>query len=539
MIKIIISFIIIILYGCNISINNSKIRKINNNSEASSYSAVYLTANYSISKGDVITASKILNEEINDPNLLKLKFISNLVSGNFKYADTMSEFLNPEFKTKPIFYLPKLAISIKKNDVTKTIKVLNELDNFQNFGQLKPLLNFWTSNRDDKNEFKVNYNLAKNSIYKFFILENFYNINDLNSIADHHYKNKDLTNLELFFLAGYYYRQKNMKKFNLIIEDRLSNQFDKGFILKNFSSLDNFFHKTPDLRKIIAFKIYNTVIEKKISAEISSSYLKVLLEMIVFICPNMDIAKLGIAEIYHNEKSNEIALKKLNLISKKSYFYLASNLKKFSILKEKNNSEYKKLLDFTKNIWPDNKFILIEEASFHKSKKNYQQTINIYDTIISIHGKTDRILFLYAASLDKTDQWNKAKEILLNLIEKNPENTYALNYLSYSLALRNEELNFSLRLIKKALSIEPNNGYFLDTIGWVEYKRNNFERSVFYLEKSVVLLPKSSEVIDHLGDCYLKLNRTTEAVYQWKKAIKLEKDINIVNKIKKKIKKYE
>ena len=43
--------------------------------------------------------------------------------------------------------------------------------------------------------------------------------------------------------------------------------------------------------------------------------------MIVFICPNMDIAKLGIAEIYHNEESNEIALKKLNLISKKSYFY--------------------------------------------------------------------------------------------------------------------------------------------------------------------------------------------------------------------------
>ena len=170
---------------------------------------------------------------------------------------------------------------------------------------------------------------------------------------------------------------------------------------------------------------------------------------------------------------------------------------------------------------------------------DYQQTINIYDTIISIYGKTDRILFLYAATLDKTDQWNKAKEILLNLIEKNPKNTYALNYLSYSLALRNEELNFSLKLIKKALSIEPNNGYFLDTIGWVEYKRNNFDRSVFYLEKSVVLLPKSSEVIDHLGDCYLKLNRTTEAVYQWKKAIKLEENLNIVNKIKKKIKKYE
>ena len=67
--------------------------------------------------------------------------------------------------------------------------------------------------------------------------------------------------------------------------------------------------------------------------------------------------------------------------------------------------------------------------------------------------------------------------------------------------MRNENLDYALNLIKKALTLDPENGYFLDTIGWVEFKRNNLEKSVFYLEKVTSLLPNSDEVLDHLGDC--------------------------------------
>ena len=274
--------------------------------------------------------------------------------------------------------------------------------------------------------------------------------------------------------------------------------------------------------------------------EYSYSHLKILLEMVLYLCPNMDVAKYSLAELYNDQKSKHIALKKLNLISSHSFFYLASNLKKLSILKSlKLDRKYKELLLKNKNMWPNNKFIMLKVADYKKSKKNYHEAIKIYENIIKDHGDSNRILFLYASSLDKIGKWDEAKQLFTKILERDPNDAYTLNYFAYSLALRNQELDLARSFISKALSLEPNNGFFLDTLGWVEYKSKNFSSSVFYLEKSVVILPKSSEVMDHLGDCYLMLGRTNEAVYEWQKALNYANDVTIIRLIKEKLNKYE
>ena len=88
-------------------------------------------------------------------------------------------------------------------------------------------------------------------------------------------------------------------------------------------------------------------------------------------------------------------------------------------------------------------------------------------------------------------------------------------------------LDKALGLIKKAIKIDPNNGFFLDTLGWVQYQRKNYKLAVFYLEKAVILEPNSSEIMDHLGDCYLMLGRINEAKYEWKKALQYENNITV------------
>ena len=124
-------------------------------------------------------------------------------------------------------------------------------------------------------------------------------------------------------------------------------------------------------------------------------------------------------------------------------------------------------------------------------------------------------------------------------MKKNPRDTFTLNYVSYKLALKNQDLELALDLIKKALVIDPDNAYFLDTLGWVKYKRNDFNSAVYFLEKSVSILPWNGEIIDHLGDCYFKLNRKKEAIFEWNKALKYETDKDRIKKIKEKIRKHE
>ena len=540
MIKFIIIFLTISFYGCTMNSNISKLSDIKvTNKKSPSINALYLSANYSISKGDAYTAAKTLNSNIKDLELLKLKFISNLISGNFKQAYNISNSLNINNKNGPVYELPKFALTLKNYELEQSLLVAKKIKKFLNLHDIVPLISYWLLHLKEKRDLNFDYISKDISIYKLLILENFYGSKKLKKIVDKNINLKNLNNNDLLLLAGYYFRVNDIDKFKTIIQKNLPNQFDKKLLIKNISKTKNIFSEVPDLNIILASKIYNNVKVNNLQ-EYSYSHLKILLELALYLYPNMDIAKYSLAEIYDDQKSKEIALKKLNSISSESFFYLPSNLKKLSILKSSRlNAEHKKHLFKIKDKWPNNKFIMLQMADYFKSNSNFYEAIQIYKKIIENHGENNRLLFLYASSLDKMGDWHKAKELLITILKKDPEETYTLNYFAYSLALRDENLDLALNHIKKALSLDPNNGFFLDTLGWVEFKRENYTSSVFYLEKSIMILPRSSEVMDHLGDCYLMLGRTKEAVYEWKKALKYENNITVIDSIKDKLNKYE
>ena len=541
MIKIIVTFFIMSLFGCNISSKNKETFKINQKKEKfNSNSAVYLSANYFISKGDVYTASEILNKNLKNRKLLQLKFFSNLASGNFILANKINKLLGKRYNKNSIYLIPSFILNIKEGKYKDSLKIANKNKKSFIFESLTPLIKFWLNQTTLNQTFNLNNSSNKLPIQKLLILENFYDPLLLNDIAEHNYKLKTLNNNDLLFLAGYYFRLNDKKRFNTIIKKRLSDQFDKDYIIKNFSSPDNVFNKLPTLKTILSSKLYNDVASQNDQDQMTISYQKIMLEMSLYLNPDMDISKYSLAEIYNLEGTKEISLKKLESISQNSFLSLANNLKKLSITKNlKSSNQYEELLFKNFQKWPNNKFILYRLANHYKSEKNYLKALNVYKKIIKNYGESNNLLFLYATCLDKVGQWEKAKNIFLGLLEKDSNDTYTLNYISYKLALKDEDLDLAKTLIKRALSLDPNNGFFLDTLGWVEYKKKNYESSVFFLEKSVSLLPKSSEILDHLGDCYLMLGRKKEAIFEWRKALKYETNSEVIISIKEKLKKYE
>ena len=532
-------FITLTITSCNI---NKKIshfsddildRRYNN-----SYSANYLTANYSINKGDAYTASQILDKNLENTKLLEIKFISNLVSGKFETASKVSNKLQPN--KNYIYKLPNYILKIKKGDLKESLNVFKNQQSFFNLSSVNDLIKFWIDQTENKNQHLSEKSLQNTSIHELLILENFNNSKKLSKIADYIYNKDDLTILDTLLLAGFYFRIQDIEKTEKLILSKLSNQFDKPYIIKNFSKDVNIFSKVQTLQNILAFKTYNIANEKILKSNADYTYQKVLLEFSLFLNPNIDISKYFLAEIYHLEKMNDIAIRYLDTITKDSYFFLAANLKKLTIIKTEGISQnYETTLFKIVKLWPKNKFVLYRLANYYKFRSKYLDSLNIYKKILKGEGTSDQDLFLYASNLDKVGRWQEAKKLFLELLQKNPKDTYTLNYLSYKLALREEELDMALKLIKKALILDPENGYFLDTLGWVEFKRKNYQSAVYFLEKAVSILPKSSEVIDHLGDCYLMLNREREAFFEWKKALKYEKDNTKITKIRDKIKKYE
>ena len=541
MIKIILALITLFkLLGC--SSNNHKIQTLQNfkTEQISTYSSKYLVTNYSISRGDYKTVNEILNKDLNTGDLLKIKFFSNLVSGNFNNANMISDIIISKEKQNPLYLIPKYILNLKNNEFEENYKISPDNEVFFAIKKIDNLINLWTDIEANKNIFDLNQSFSNTSLHELLILENFYDNNKLKKIADFIYNNELLNQNDYLFLAGFYLRLDNLEKFNEIIKTKLSNQLDKKSITTNFLLKKDIFSKTPNLHVILSSKLYNIAIEDNKAWDKSKSVQKILLETSLFLNPKMDIATYSLAEIYSSESLYDISLRKLNKITPESYYFLAASLKKLSIKKLLlKRDDYGKLLFQKIQIWPENESFLYELADYYKLRKEYKKSLKIYEKLINQFPDNERLIFLYASNLDKVNKWKQAKNLFLELLKKNPKDTYTLNYISYKLALRDEDLDYALNLIKKALTLDPENGYFLDTIGWVEFKRKNYEKSVFYLEKASTLLPNSDEVLDHLGDCYLKLNRTNEAIYEWKKALKYVQNDVLRKNIQKKIKDNE
>ena len=533
-------FVSINLLGCYA--NKHKIQTLTyyKTEKVSSYSSKYLIANYSISKGDYRTVNKILNNDFGNTELLKLNFFSNLVSGHFTTANKISNLITSDKNKNYLYLLPKYILNIKNNRIRENSTIFQDNQILYGFKNLDYLINLWFQVKESKSSFDFNKSLKNISLHELLILENFYDNTKLNKIADFIYYNNLLNPNDYLFLAGFYFRQNNLEKFNEIIETKVSNQFNKKLITKNFLLKNDIFSQMPSLSVILSAKLYNIAINDNKAGDKSKSLQKILLESSIFLCPEMDIAKYSLADIYSSEEFYDTALEKLSAISDKSFYFLPGNLKKLFIKKKLiKRDSYEKLLFQNLEIWPENESILYELANYYKSRKEYEKSLKTYKKLIKNFGENDRVLFLYASNLDKINKWEDAKNLFLKLLKKNPKDTYTLNYISYRLSLRDEDLGYALKLIKKALTLDPENGYFLDTIGWVEFKRNNLKSSVFYLEKASSILPNSAEVLVHLGDCYFKLGRKKEAIYQWKRALKYEDDKIVINKISQKIKKNE
>ncbi len=137
-------------------------------------------------------------------------------------------------------------------------------------------------------------------------------------------------------------------------------------------------------------------------------------------------------------------------------------------------------------------------------------------------SKDDRenIYFMRGAMYERMKKYDEAEADFHRVLEINPDNASALNYLGYMLADRNIRLPEAQDLIKKALDQEPNNYAYLDSMGWVDFRLNKLPEAEQSLRRALELWPTDPTVHDHLGDVYFHQGKTKEAIAQWQSSLK-------------------
>jgi tetratricopeptide (TPR) repeat protein len=118
-----------------------------------------------------------------------------------------------------------------------------------------------------------------------------------------------------------------------------------------------------------------------------------------------------------------------------------------------------------------------------------------------------------------TGRKNDAERTARQLVALEPGNADALNYLGYMLADGGKQLDEAIRLVKKALDIEPNNPNYLDSLGWAYYRRGDYDQAEKYTTSAAQQMPRNATVQEHMGDILAKRGRWADAVAAWTRAL--------------------
>lgn len=161
--------------------------------------------------------------------------------------------------------------------------------------------------------------------------------------------------------------------------------------------------------------------------------------------------------------------------------------------------------------------VLLRQSKVREALRVFQRARRLSPDNAAVHFHLGRAYLELDAFPEAVRAWKKT-------VQLNPDFSDAYNFLGYTHAERGLALNQALRWLRQALAREPENGYFLDSLGWIYYQQGKYTRALKTILEAVKQLKVRGKAVDaviydHLGDVYLKLQRRTEAEEAWQSAL--------------------
>jgi tetratricopeptide (TPR) repeat protein len=238
-----------------------------------------------------------------------------------------------------------------------------------------------------------------------------------------------------------------------------------------------------------------------------------------------------IGELYEELKDHDHALANYRLSLSANPNQLVPHLKIALLeIKNKNSTEAIKQLEEAQSKFPATPQIPYFFGLAYSDAKNHTKAVESFEECARLAQSSNPEMldsvfyFYYGAALERSGNFDQAVTQFKKVIDLNPDYVDAYNYLGFMYADKNIKLDEALQLIEKALAYEPENGAFLDSLGWVYYHQGKLDKALAYLKSSAKLIGNDPVVFDHLADVYQKMGKHLEAAEYYEKALGLDPD---------------
>ena len=155
-----------------------------------------------------------------------------------------------------------------------------------------------------------------------------------------------------------------------------------------------------------------------------------------------------------------------------------------------------------------------------------QEAISLLTRAVDQRPRQESLLFSLAAAYERAGQHVQSIARMREVLAINPDNASALNFIGYTLTEQNVDLDEAERFLHRALELRPETGAFLDSLGWLFFRRHDYGRAVSTLEHASALEPDEPIIAEHLGDAYLGVHRRRDAAGAYRRALEAARTSN-------------
>jgi len=259
--------------------------------------------------------------------------------------------------------------------------------------------------------------------------------------------------------------------------------------------------------------------------------------------PEFAVVQILVGDMFASRERHAEAVAEYRKVTRKSPLNWAARLRIADALYDMEKlDEAKTHLEEMAKERPERSDALLKLGDIMRYKERYKEAVDAYDRAfarVKQPPTRQQWIFYYSrgVALERSKQWERAEKDLLKALSLEPDEPYVLNYLGYSWVEQGKNIDRAREMIEKAVEKRKNDGYIVDSMGWVLYRLGEYKEAVRHLEHAVRLRPQDPVINDHLGDAYWRVGRWHEARFQWRRALSFKPEKDEIVKIESKLEK--
>ena len=249
------------------------------------------------------------------------------------------------------------------------------------------------------------------------------------------------------------------------------------------------------------------------------------LKEILVLAPESDKVRFYLSAVYEEKKQFQSAFDEYMKIEKPSSYFEEARLHAAYLAKTMGQADLAmKVLKESINSKTENAQSYFLLAQFHEDKKDYLKALETLNLAEKKFPKNAQVLFYKGTIQDKMNLKEQMVLSMKKVLEYESDHTQAMNYLAFSWAEMNVELDQAEKYARFAVKKEKDDAFIMDTLGWVLYKKGQYKEAAEVLEKAHALQPTVGIISEHLGDIYSKIQKFEKAWSYFMKAVESESD---------------